>query len=352
MPSQEEIILDLARNVGFSLVGIAPVTPHERANRIFRRWIARGGHAEMRWLERHAPLRETINAVLPGARSAVCVAVNYYHPVERTQREADGRDSRGVFSIYAQNEDYHTVLGDMLRRFETRVHERYPDDETARCVDTKPVSDRTLALRSGIGWLGKNTAVITPEFGSWVFLGALLTTLNLAPGTPMETLCAGCSRCIDACPTGALDTPFVLDAKKCISYLTIEKRGKIDPDLAGRIGVDVYGCDTCQSVCPYNSVASQSRVFHRSERSPLVDMTLAQLKKISDGEFRALTRNSAIRRCRAEGLRRNVRIVQDNLTRGPVVSPVVALERRRAEGRMEPSRGNADSPSFLKERPE
>jgi epoxyqueuosine reductase len=158
-----------------------------------------------------------------------------------------------------------------------------------------------------MAWLGKNTNVISPEFGSWIFLGEVLTTLDLQADEPLETLCGKCTRCIDACPTGALDTPFVLDARRCISYLTIEKRGEIDAELASKIGIDVYGCDTCQSVCPFNRVASESIVFHRKDRSPLIDMSLDELATISDEEFREKTKGSAIRRAKAEGMRRNAR---------------------------------------------
>jgi epoxyqueuosine reductase len=169
-----------------------------------------------------------------------------------------------------------------------------------------------MAMRAGIAWLGKNTNVISPQFGSWIFLGELLTTLDLPADQPLETLCAGCTKCIDACPTGALDTPFVLDARRCISYLTIEKRGEIDPELAPLLGADVYGCDTCQSVCPFNRVASESIVFHREQRSPLIDMPLEQLAIISDPEFTETTRGSAIRRAKADGVRRNARLALRN----------------------------------------
>jgi epoxyqueuosine reductase len=178
-----------------------------------------------------------------------------------------------------------------------------------------------MALRSGIAWLGKNTAAITPEYGSWVFLGELLTTLDLVPDPPLSTLCGSCTRCIDACPTGALDTPFTLDATKCISYLTIEKRGDITPASHTPIGLDVYGCDTCQSVCPFNDVATQSVVFDRDARSPLVDMTLDELTSLSDERFKEMTKTSAIRRCKPEGMRRNARIVKKNLEDGPIEQP-------------------------------
>jgi epoxyqueuosine reductase len=264
-------------------------------------------HGDMAYLARHRPLREDATSLLPGARSAVCVALNYYQDVEREQQAMDGRDGRGRFSVYVHGEDYHAVMDRMLEEMERQLRLAFPDAATLACCDIQPISDRSLALRSGMAWLGKNTNVISPEFGSWIFLGEVLTTLDLQADEPLETLCGKCTRCIDACPTGALDTPFVLDARRCISYLTIEKRGEIDAELASKIGIDVYGCDTCQSVCPFNRVASESIVFHRKDRSPLIDMSLDELATISDEEFREKTKGSAIRRAKAEGMRRNAR---------------------------------------------
>lgn len=311
--SPEEIVKNIARDVGFSLVGVASLTPVSRSNETFARWLGAGLYGDMAYLGRHRPLREDATMLLPGARSAVCVALNYYQEVERGQRTMDGRDGRGRFSVYVHGEDYHAVMDRMLAELERRLHLAFPDAVTVTCCDTKPVSDRSLAMRSGIAWLGKNTNVISPEFGSWIFLGEILTTLDLQADEPLESLCGKCTRCIDACPTGALDTPFILDARRCISYLTIEKRGEIDADLASKIGLDVYGCDTCQSVCPFNRVASESLVFHREDRSPLVDMTLDELATIGDEEFREKTRGSAIRRVKAEGMRRNAGMAKRSL---------------------------------------
>jgi epoxyqueuosine reductase len=324
--SSEQLVKRLALEIGFDLVGIAGVGPHERSNRTYDRWLEQDRHGEMGWLERHRPGRSDPRRLLEGARSAVSVAVNYYHDVERSQRHMDGSDGRGAFSIYAQHRDYHEVLGEMLDTLAARVRGHFPGMSALACVDTKPVSDRAMAMRAGIAWLGKNTSVISPEFGSWIFLGELLTDIELTPDEPLQTLCGSCTRCIDACPTGALDTPFSLDARRCISYLTIEKRGDIAGEFAHRIGLDVYGCDTCQSVCPFNDVARESAVFDRGDRSPLVDMTVDQLQDLSDEEFRAATKGSAIRRCRPEGLRRNASIVKRNLSGGPLRRPAAPSE--------------------------
>jgi len=326
MAATKDLVKQLARDAGFDLVGIAGVTPHERTNRVFERWLDAGRHGEMAWLERHREKRGDPRTLLDGARSAVCVAVNYYHETEREQRRMNGSDGRGAFSVYAQHRDYHDVVDEMLERLAVAIKERFPGIETLGCVDTRPVSDRAMAIRSGIAWLGKNTSVISPQYGSWIFLGELLTTLDLEPDAKLETLCGHCTRCIDACPTSALDTPFVLDANRCISYLTIEKRGDIPDELHAAIGLDVYGCDTCQSVCPFNDVAMESVVFQQADKSPLVDMTLDELSELSDDAFRQHTRKSAIRRCKPEGMRRNARIVRENVRSGPITQPAAALE--------------------------
>jgi epoxyqueuosine reductase len=315
MQTAEEHIKSLAIEAGFSLCGIARLDPDPHSNDIFSRWIRDGLHGEMAWLERHRAPREDASHVLPGARSAICVALNYYQPVEREQRSMQAGSGAGRFSIYVHGEDYHKVMQRMLADLDRRVRAAFPSAGTRAVCDIHPVSDRALALRAGIAWLGKNTNVISPQFGSWIFLGELLTTLDLCADEPLETLCAGCTKCIDACPTGALDTPFLLDARRCISYLTIEKRGEIDAELSSRIGADVYGCDTCQSVCPFNRVASESVVFHRDARSPVIDMTLEELAVISDEEFSEKTRGSAIRRARAQGMRRNARMAIENAGR-------------------------------------
>ena len=293
---------------------------------MFDRWLGEGKHAGMDYLVRHREIRRDPSALLEGARSAICVGLNYYRHEEKEQRRLDVSDGRGVFSIYSHAGDYHDVMERMLRRLADGLNALVPDVRTVTCVDTSPVSDRALALRAGIGWLGKNSSVVSPRYGSWIFLGELLTTLDLEPDRPLETLCGECTRCIDACPTGALNEPFVVDARVCVSYLTIEKRGNIRADLHGNIGNRVFGCDTCQSVCPYNDVATDTLAFEREKGAPIVGMEVKDLEKITNAEFDVLTRGSAIRRCKPEGMRRNAAIVRRNIE-------VRAPRPERLEGR-------------------
>ncbi|MCK4775521.1 MAG: tRNA epoxyqueuosine(34) reductase QueG [Candidatus Krumholzibacteria bacterium] len=312
-PTREERVKYIALEVGFSLVGITDVSPHPISNEANGRWLDAGMHGDMAYLLRHRERRRAPSQLLDGARSAICVGLNYYQEIERSQRDADGSEGRGVFSVYAHGRDYHPVMEEILDRLSVRLAGYYPDLRTYACMDTKPISDRTMAIRAGIAWLGKNSSAISPRYGSWIFLGELITNLDLEPDAPLKTLCGKCTKCLDACPTGALDDPFVVDARKCISYLTIEKRGEIPEVLHDNIGLHVYGCDICQSVCPFNNVATKSDVFHSGDRSPIVDLSLEELEQIGDEEFRELTKDSAIKRCKSEGMRRNASIVKRNI---------------------------------------
>jgi epoxyqueuosine reductase len=316
-PDREDHIKALAVEAGFSQVGITTVTPCPQANARFDYWLGAGMHGEMDYLVRHREKRRTPALLLQGARSAICVALNYYQNAEAV----NGRDKRGSFSIYVHGQDYHDVMEHMLGRLDARLRERYPGTKTVACVDTAPVSDRSMAIKSGIAWLGKNSCAISPEYGSWIFLGELITDLDLRADPPLETSCGECTRCIDACPTGALAEPFLVDARKCISYLTIEERGEIPAGLQERIGLSVFGCDTCQRVCPFNDVAKDSVVFDRGKGTPLIDVPVDELATISDDRFDQVTANSAVRRCGPERLRRNAGIVRNNIMKGNLTRP-------------------------------
>lgn len=313
--NREDSIKSLAREVGFSLAGIAGVTPPPEANAHYDRWLEAGMHGEMDYLVRHRDKRQSPSFLLEGARSAICVALNYYHEVEKSRYGMNGSDGTGAFSIYVHGQDYHEVMEDMLARLAGLLEDRYPGTRSIACVDTKPISDRTMALSAGIAWRGKNTSVVSPKYGSWIFLGELITDLDLKADPLLATLCAECTKCIDACPTGALKEPFLVDARKCISYLTIEKRGEVPADMHDKIGLNVYGCDACQAVCPFNDVAKNAIVFDRGERSPLVDMPVDELATISNERFREMTQGSAVRRCGPDRIRRNAKIVSKNISK-------------------------------------
>jgi len=259
--------------------------------------------------------------VLPGARSVIVCALNYNQPqpysTEAAAQAATDARACGWISRYAWGDDYHVVLGKKLERLVSALRERFGSDFTARAyVDTGPVAERAAAKLAGLGWLGKNTCLINEDLGSWLFLGIIVTSLELAERatdrTPAPDLCGNCSLCLDACPTGALVEPYVMDARHCISYLTIELRGSVPEELRARMGRQVFGCDICQDVCPWNQAAAPraSRAFQ--PREGLLAPELVWLLSLTAEEFRERFRASPVKRTKWRGLIRNACIAAGN----------------------------------------
>ena len=309
----------LASEVGFDLAGVAGVadTPEHR---FFVGWLAEGHAGEMSYLEKRNEAGELKRASLanaaPWARSIVVGALNY-NTAQPYSTHA-GTTSQGWVSRYAWSQrDYHNVVLEKLRALEAQLLEicaqqNVPTPRTWCYVDTGPVIERIFAKYAGIGWIGKNTCILNEQLGSWLFLGVMLTSLELVPDFPAPDRCGSCTRCLDACPTNAFVAPYQLDATKCISYLTIEKRGLIPDELRTGIGRQVFGCDICQDVCPWNREAPLSRVPEFEARSHLVNPELEWLARLGVEEFRELFRGSPVKRARFNGLRRNVAIAMGN----------------------------------------
>jgi len=309
--SPESLVKNAALDTGFSLAGIATAAASPRSTAVFERWIGEGKHGEMRYLSGGAGKRKDPSLLLEGAKSVVCVGVNYYSREKEQWNRGALREGRAEVALYAHGRDYHEVMGELLGELRRRLETLFPGIRTRPVVDTEPLSERDFAIQSGIAWLGKNTCVISAEYGSWIFLGELITDLVLQADSPLESLCGRCARCVDACPTGAL-AEYVLDATKCISYLTIEKRGEIPGEFHRSIGRNLFGCDECQRVCPLNRAARESVVFPAGERNELAGMKLEDLRVISDDEFKERARHTAIERCKPGGMRRNAEIVSRN----------------------------------------
>ena len=313
--SSESLVKNAALETGFSLAGIAVAAASPRSTAVFERWIGEGKHAEMKYLSGGANKRKNPSLLLEGAKSVVCVAVNYYSQAKEGWNRSAAREGRGEVALYAHGRDYHEVMTEMLSDLGARLERLFPGVRTRAAVDTEPISERDFAIQSGVAWLGKNSCVISTRYGSWIFLGELVTDLVLQPDPPLESLCGRCTRCIDACPTGAL-SEFVLDANKCISYMTIEKRGDIPGEFHRAIGRNLFGCDECQRVCPFNEVARESAVFPAGERNRIVEAALEDLRIIPDERFGELARGTAITRCKPSGIRRNAGIILENIGRG------------------------------------
>jgi epoxyqueuosine reductase len=313
------IIKRAAEEAGFDLAGIAPATDAAELDH-FPEWIAAGHAGEMRYLEArndHGTLkRASLAGVAPWARSVVVCAINYNTNNRYSTQVHD--PSRGWISRYAwSREDYHDAVLRRLKEVEAILREALPADRqssliTRSYVDTGPIVERVFAKYAGVGWIGKNTCIIDQKKGSWLFLGVILTSLELTPDLPAPDRCGTCTRCIEACPTDAILAPYQLDSNRCISYLTIEKRGSIPEDLRAGIGHHVFGCDICQDVCPWNRRAPSSAAPEFEPRPGLVNPALAWLAEMSTEEFREVFRGSAIRRTKRSGLRRNAAIAMGN----------------------------------------
>ncbi len=315
--SVKPFVTRAALEAGFDLVGIAPAGD-SRDLEHFPEWIAAGRAGEMKYLEARDDAgelkRASLARVAPWARSVIVCAINYNtdHPYSTSCKEPE----RGWISRYAwSREDYHDAVLRRLQSLEAKLHQEVGADGaliTRSYVDTGPIVERVFAKYAGIGWTGKNTCLINQKKGSWLFLGVMLTSLELEPDLPAPDRCGSCTRCIDACPTDAIVAPHQLDSNRCIAYLTIEKRGSIPDEFRAGIGRHVFGCDICQDVCPWNRKAPASTLPEFGPREGLVNPALQWLAEMSAGEFSAKFRGSPIRRTKHAGLRRNAAIAMGN----------------------------------------
>lgn len=288
---------------GFDLCGIAPAEPFDALNRVSE-WLARGHGAEMFWFEKSIAKRLDPRLVLPGARAIVSCAVVYN--TEQPYSATLPPDHAAV-ARYAWGDDYHAVLEKRLEAFESWMRGSAGGEFLSRrYVDTGPLSEKAIAARAGLGWIGKNTCLINQQLGSWLFLGEIITNLPIEPDQPVFDRCGTCTLCIDACPTGALIEPYQLDARKCLSYLTIEHRGDLPADAAAAIGNHVYGCDICQDVCPWNRKAAVSDDAAWQQREAWRPVPVGEMAARSDDELRAAMKGSAMKRAGVKGLRRNL----------------------------------------------
>lgn len=295
----------LARDAGFELAGVATLGPATTAA-AYRRWLDAGHQAGMAWMERNVELRTDPRGLLPGATSALVVGLRYApHRAERDL--AAGSFWRGV-ARYARGVDYHDVLRERLGGVAEKVAAEFPGTATRVCVDTAPLLERELAARAGLGAVGKNTNLLHPEAGSWFLLGELLLTLDLGPDSPLADLCGNCTRCLDACPTGALPAPYRLDAGRCLSYWTIEHRGEIPAEFHPHLADRHFGCDICQEVCPWNGGVSEVGDEAFTPPPQRRELTLGDLLGLGEEEYRERFRGSPLKRARLEGLRRNAAI--------------------------------------------
>jgi epoxyqueuosine reductase len=320
---REEIRAKAAK-LGFDAVGFALPTTGAEAQAHLARFLELGYHGDMGWLAANAERRASPTALWDGARSVVVVGVNY-GPSSDPLAALERRD-RGAISVYAQGADYHDTIKRRLRELAGWMA------TTHRCevklfVDTAPVMEKPLAAAAGLGWQGKHTNLVSREFGSWLFLGEIYTSLQLPPDTSEVDRCGSCTSCQDVCPTDAFPAPYKLDARRCISYLTIEHKGHIAAEFRAAMGNRIYGCDDCLAVCPWNKFASRTREFQFLPRAELTAPRLADLAQLDDAGFRALFAGSPIKRIGRDRFVRNVLIAlgnSGNASYAPLVEGLLA----------------------------
>ena len=324
LPASElsRLIKDAAARAGFELAGIAGLGQFPELD-YFPTWIAEGRAGEMAYLqardEHNRLKRASLRSVAPWARSVVVCALNYNTAQPYSTQVSD--PDRGWISRYAWScRDYHHVVLEKLRELESQLpriaaqHGAAATEEvlTRSYVDTGPLVERVYAKYAGIGWIGKNTCIINQRFGSWLFLGVIITSLELAPDLPAPDRCGTCTRCLEACPTQAFTAPYQLDSNRCIAYLTIEKRGSIPESMRPGIGRQVFGCDICQDVCPWNRKAPATSLHDFQPHPELVNPALHWLAALDSRQFSETFRGSPLRRAKLSGLRRNAVVAMGN----------------------------------------
>ena len=299
----ETFIRDRALGLGFDAVGFAPAELGGEARQRLASFLAAGRHGTMGWMEHRADERASPRALWPEAASVVALGLSYA-PVHDPLAVLERRD-RGAISVYAQNRDYHDVVKGLLKQLAGAIVAR-AGSEVKVFVDTAPVMEKPLAARAGLGWQGKHTNLVSRRFGSWLFLGEIYTTLMLEPSAGSGGGCGTCTRCLEVCPTNAFVAAYQLDARRCISYLTIEHSGPIPHELRPLIGNRIYGCDDCLAVCPWNRFAREAGHAKFRPREELVAPKLARLSRLDDAAFRAMFSGSPVKRIGRGRFVRNV----------------------------------------------
>jgi epoxyqueuosine reductase len=307
-PSAEERIRTFSRALGFSKVGIAKAGSLREEGLRLKEWLNRGFEAGMLWMGARYEERIDPGKLLPGARSVVSIALNYYTAEPHSDRPGTGKISR-----YAWGDDYHRVVAERLERLWELMRREFPGIEGKWYVDTGPVMEKAWAARSGIGWIGKHANLITEEYGSWVFLGEIISTMDLEPDRPSLDRCGTCTLCLETCPTRAIVEPYIVDSSRCLSYLTIEHRGEVPRDVREHFQGWIFGCDVCQDVCPWNrksqTVSEDARFAPRAANLAPV---LEDWAGMDTETFGRLFQGSPVRRTKQEGLMRNIRTARQS----------------------------------------
>lgn len=315
--ARSRAIKQKAHDLGLDACGISTAGPLDVEAERLDAWLSKGYEADMVWMSAHGAKRTDPTLLVEGARSIVSVLQSYYTPFEASTDPEVGRISR-----YAWGDDYHLRLKDRLHALLAWIQEVMPGTEGRAFVDSAPVMDKAWAARAGLGWIGKHTNLISREHGSWTFIGELVISVDLAPDGPITDHCGSCTACIDACPTGAIVEPYVVDANRCISWTTIENRAPdINPEVAAGHGNWIFGCDICQEVCPWNKfrTLTSEPAYHPRER--VLDTPLDVWANLDQETFSNRFRRSAVKRTKLDGFKRNVEVARQNRDGHPAGEP-------------------------------
>lgn len=296
-----QIVIEKAKQLGFDLVGFAKADLLEDEIKKYQQWLDKGYQASMGYMEKNFSKRKNVKEILPTAKSVISLALNYYSS-ENHSNEID----KGKVSRYAWGKDYHLVIWQKLDELETTLKELEPELETLSYVDTGPVMDKAWAVRAGIGWMGKHTNIINPDYGSWFFIATIITNYGFDYSAIITDHCGTCTACIDACPTKAIVQEYVVDANKCISFQTIENKNEIPAELKGKFDNWIFGCDICQDVCPWNiKFAQETALKEFQPEDGNKEIELKSIKEMSDEDFKKKFSDSPISRAKLKGLKRN-----------------------------------------------
>ncbi len=322
--SLEDRLKAQARELGFVSVGIAPAEDDRLRARRLHQWLDDGFHGDMGWMEDRADVRQGPQSMWPEARSVIALGMSYAPEVDPLALEGDAERAR--ISVYAQGRDYHDTVKKALKALARWMCAEIPETQLKVFVDTAPVMEKPLGEAAGLGWQGKHTNMVSREHGNWLFLGAIYTTLELTPDAPHSDRCGSCRACLDACPTDAFPQANRLDARRCISYLTIEHKGPIPEEFRENIGNRIYGCDDCLAVCPWNKFA-QTAARHRAfaPRDELIAPRLDELLELDDAAFRAKFSGSPIKRIGRNRFLRNCLIAAGNSGNSALLPQVEVL---------------------------
>lgn len=323
--SMSERIATEARALGFVACGFAPAAEDPVRSDRLEQWLGEGHHGSMEWMESRLNHRRSPQGLWPEAKSVIALGMSYAPGSDPMALE--GQADRARISVYAQGKDYHDVVKKRLKALARWVVAQEPEAGVKVFVDTAPVMEKPLSEAAGLGWQGKHTNLVSPDHGSWLFLGAIYTTLELPPAEPHRDQCGSCRACLDACPTDAFPSAYQIDARRCISYLTIEHKGPVAEELRAALGNRIYGCDDCLAVCPWNKFAAEAHANRAFlPRAELAAPRLAELLALDDAGFRALFSGSPIKRIGRNRFVRNCLYAAGNSGDAGLVGPVVALK--------------------------